>query len=92
MAKRSDVATRKASPPKRLDRLTRHLILTGVHDAGTYDPDLALMSVEESMTLEDFQAAEPFLSWCHNGGRKFGHGNIDRVYAEFFAATVRDAR
>lgn len=64
----------------------RTLLLMGVKQAGSYNPEDALLSVEESMTVADSQTAWKFLGWCHENGRKFGHGTIDKVFADWKAA------
>jgi len=65
-----------------MDNLLAHLLMEATGRAGTFDPDECLYSVEESMTLPQYETAEAFLRWCHDNGKTFGH-NIMTVFAEF---------
>ena len=67
----------------KLNAITTHLILQGVGNTGTYDPDEALIGVEEGMTGEEYNTAESFLAWVFANNKSFGHGNIHKVFKEF---------
>lgn len=61
---------------------TELLIRQAVKHTGTYDPNECLFTVEEEMTLDEYDTAEAFLRWIHDGDRTFGH-NIREVFAEW---------
>jgi hypothetical protein len=60
----------------------RTLILMGCKQAGSCKPLEALLSVEESMTFSEFEAAKLFLRWVTDNKKTFGHGNIGSVWNE----------
>ena len=66
-----------------LNAKTKALIMVGVKQHGTYDPETALCSVEEQMTIKEAVAANEFLQWVHENGKAFGTANIDAVYSQF---------
>lgn len=61
----------------------RTLLLMGVKQAGSYDPAEVLIYIEEMLSFPDIDVAGDFLKWCHKNGRKFGHGNIEKVFQDF---------
>ena len=67
----------------KLQPVTRLLILQGVKQAGSYDPDEALVEVEENMTSPEYAKVYAFLTWVCVNKKKFGHGNIDDVFEEW---------
>ena len=67
----------------KLQPVTRLLILQGVKQAGSYEPDEALVTVEENMTPPEYAKVFAFLTWVSKTGRKFGPGNIDEVFEEW---------
>lgn len=68
---------------KQLGEPLRTLLLMGVKQAGTFNPEDALLSIEEQLTNDDYITATPFLRWCHHNKKAFGHGNIDARFAEY---------
>lgn len=64
------------------DRLELFL-LQSTKQAGTYDPNKALTYVEEQMTMPELKQAESFLKWVFENKKKFGHGTLRIVWAEF---------
>lgn len=68
-----------------MDNLLAHLLQQAVSMEGSYNPDDCLYRVEESMTGEQYETAEAFLTWCHTNGKTFGH-NIQDVFEEFQTA------
>ena len=60
-----------------------NLLLQATSSSGTYNPDDTLFYIEESLTGEEFDIAEAFLTWCHTNGKMFGRINISDVYKEF---------
>lgn len=75
-----------ATFPAKLSDKVATLLILGVRQHGSFDPDLALMSVEESFTIPEWKQASAFLGWIHAQGLVFGHGNIQSRYREFLAA------
>jgi hypothetical protein len=59
------------------------LLIDGVRRAGSYLPDNALPFVEESMTADEYENALAFLNWVNAHGKKFGHGNLQKIWAEW---------
>jgi len=57
-------------------------IYMGTKQAGTYDPETALMFVEEMMTVAEYKQAEAFLNWVIENKRTFGY-NLPQVWNEF---------
>jgi hypothetical protein len=70
----------------KLSAKLRTLLLQGVEQAGSYEPDEALMEAEEYMTSPEYSLAFAFLTWVSINGYKFGQGNIDTVFAYFVEA------
>ena len=64
----------------------RTLILMGCKQGGSFKPEEALIGVEESMTASEHNLATAFLRWVVDNNKKFGHGNIDQVWAEHQAS------
>lgn len=59
------------------------LFLTmGCKNAGSFEPEKALIFVEEQMTRDEFDAARDFLTWVVANGRTFGH-NLPEVWREY---------
>lgn len=67
----------------RITEPMRTLILQAVKMAGTYDPDEALPAIEEQLTSEQAGIVRDFLSWVHDAGLRFGHGNIDERFEQW---------
>jgi hypothetical protein len=65
------------------------LLLTAVSLSGAYDPDVALIYVEEQMTAKEYKVAQPFLAWIHSNNLTFGHGNILVRFREYQKAVRR---
>lgn len=66
-------------------KLTERLALfltMGCKQAGTFDPNEALLSVEEHMTGDEFLIAQEFLKWLTQNKRTFGH-NLPQVWQDY---------
>lgn len=74
---------------EKLNEKTKALIMIGIKQHGTYDPDTALAMVEEQMTIKEAVLANDFLAWVHKNGKGFGTANIDKVFAEFKKSEVK---
>jgi hypothetical protein len=59
-----------------LSRKLETLLLIGVKNAGTYEPEAALLSVAEHMTMPEFKRAHAFFTWLTANELQFGYGNI----------------
>jgi len=59
------------------------LLLHTAQTAGTLDPDVFLPFIEERLTQPEFDSMHAFLKWLTDNGLHFGHGNIQRRFAEF---------
>jgi len=74
---------------KRLSKKLETLILMGVRDAGSYDPDEALIRYEEQMTCQESDVARGFLSWVNEDREKRGFGyNIRERFSEYCRLTT----
>ena len=62
------------------------LLVMGVKTAGSYDPMMALGTVEEEMTPQEAITAAKFLSWILANNLTFGRGNIRERFQQFDAA------
>jgi hypothetical protein len=67
----------------KLSKRLQSLLIEAVKQEGSYDPEEALPYVEEQMTADEYKTAVAFLTWVNKNGKKFGHGNIQEVFAEF---------
>ena len=54
---------------------------------GTYNPDEVIPHFFEELTHRQHEKIEQFLTWCHKNNKKFGWGNYEEVYTEFYNAT-----
>ena len=63
----------------------QNFIYMGTKQAGTLDPEDALMFVEESMTVSEYKKAEAFLKWAIANNRTFGY-NLPDVWDEYTAS------
>lgn len=59
------------------------LILLGVRQAGSYQPEDVLPRIEEVLTIPQYRKIRSFLTWVCENNRKFGHGNISAVIEEY---------
>jgi len=66
-----------------MNRLLAYLILEAVGNSGSYNPSDTLYSVEDMMTLEEYNTAEGFLAWCHANHKEFGTANIHDVFKQY---------
>ena len=62
------------------------LILQAVKQAGCYDPEEALVYIEESLTVTEAVEIANFLAWVNENKLTFGTGNIDSRYAAYLEA------
>jgi hypothetical protein len=68
---------------KHLSGKLKALLIMAVKQSGSYDPDECLVYIEESLTIEEVDVVEKFLTWMHKMGLAFGTANIDHRYQEF---------
>jgi hypothetical protein len=59
------------------------LIMLGVKQTGSYDPDDALTSVEEQLNDREFTLASTFLRWVTIHKKQFGMATFETVFKEF---------
>jgi hypothetical protein len=67
----------------RLTSKLETLLLQAVRTSGSFHPREALNSIEEQLTLSEFNAATAFLDWVFISGLTFGHANIHERFKEF---------
>lgn len=60
----------------RLSAKVKALLLQGVTQAGSYDPDEVLFRIEESLTGQEEKAVREFLEWVSGTNTRFGHATI----------------
>jgi len=75
-----------------MDRLLRTLLLSGVKQVGTYDPDEVLDQIYENLTEPETKTVRAFLTWVQDHELTFGHGNIDEVFDAWRASCKHKAR
>jgi len=63
------------------------LISQGVKSAGSYNPNEIFCYFEEQLYMNESEEIEKFLQWVHDNGKHFGHGNYEKVFAEFKEVT-----
>ena len=68
---------------KKLGTTNYHLISRGVNITGTFDPEECFYVFEESLLVCDAQEVYNFLKWVHENKKTFGHGNYEKVFAEY---------
>jgi len=66
-----------------MNKKIKALILTGVKQVGSYDPDEALFEVGEFMNNMEYTLASMFLRWATVHKKTFGRKNFEKVYNEF---------
>lgn len=66
-----------------MNKKMKALILMGVKQVGSYDPDEALFEVGEYLNNMEYTVASMFLRWCTVHKKKFGTRNFEKVYQEF---------
>jgi hypothetical protein len=59
------------------------LILMGVKQSGSYDPDEALVDVESYLNNMEYTTASMFLRWVIVHNKKFGTATFEKVFKEF---------
>jgi len=76
-----------------MNKKLQALLMLGVVRAGSYDPDVVIHHIEESLTMREAREAQSFLAWVHESHdqRSFGYGNIVRRYHEFKESTKKGA-
>jgi hypothetical protein len=67
----------------------RALLLIGVQASRSYHPEAVLPYIEDQLTIKESRLAEAFLGWCHEGGRAFGHANLEVRFREFRGTEIR---
>lgn len=67
----------------------RTLLLIGAKAAGSYHPEAVLPYIEERLMTEESRLAQAFLGWCDEGGRAFGHANLEVRFREFQGSGMR---
>ncbi len=65
-----------------LSRLLSTLLLRGVRQCGSYEPEEVLSYIEESLNNLELMECEAFLTWVSQNKKTFGHGNIEALWAE----------
>ena len=68
---------------KTLSPKLRLVLLQGVKQAGSYEPDETLVEYEEYLTSPEYSLAFDFLTWVVNNATTFGNGNIDETFARY---------
>jgi len=68
--------------PQPITEPLRTLLHMGCKQSGTFNPDVALSSVEEQLTGDEFEAAQGFLKWLVKNKRTFGH-NLPEVWIDY---------
>ena len=64
------------------------LISSGVKMTGTFDPDETFPAFIEQLYESEIDEIYAFMSWCHDSGKTFGHGNYEERFTEFKGATT----
>jgi hypothetical protein len=82
----AEAAEREVGGTKKMNQATKRLLFMGVKQAGTYDPDEALICIEESLTGKEAKEARAFLGWVHSTGKQFGYDTIDDRIQEWKAS------
>lgn len=59
------------------------LLLMGVKSCGSYQPDEALVEVEEQLTSPEYSLAFDFLAWVCQNNVAFGAANIQERFAQY---------
>ncbi len=59
------------------------LLIMGVQQCGSYDPDEVFPYIEEQLTQTEYVVAACFLTWICQNKLTFGHANIDKRFKEF---------
>ena len=68
--------------PKLGQRLYDH-IARGAKIMGTLQPSEIMYVFEEELTPLECDLVQGFLQWCHDNGKKFGHGNYEARFLEY---------
>jgi len=66
-----------------MNKKLKTLILMGVKQSGSYDPDEALIDVECYLNNMEYTTASMFLRWVGVHKKTFGTKTIDTVFKEF---------
>ncbi len=64
------------------------LIEIAVKMAG-YAPENALPVIMESLTHQEYEVVEEFLSYVHNNGKGFGRANFGQVVDQFLHSVTK---
>jgi len=59
------------------------LLSQALKTTGTCNPDECLFVVEEQLYVNEIEAIEQFLRWCHENDKPFGSGNYEERFQEF---------
>lgn len=82
----------------KLTKRLETLLLMGVKQVGSYEPDYVFAYIGEELNGPETEAGYNFLHWVHEGitqnpkeypGRRFGHGTLKQRFKEFQKA-VKD--
>ena len=68
---------------KKLSPKLKNLLLQGVKQVGSYDPDEVFPYIEEQLTGAEYVVAQGFLTWMCENDLTFGHGNINQRFDEY---------
>jgi hypothetical protein len=74
---------------KVLNRTVRTLLLQGVEECGSYEPEEVLTYIEDSLCNLELVEIVGFLTWCSVNKETFGYGNIDQQFARYKESEAR---